>query len=78
MHERVEGGEDPDGVSAVVVTQVHGNDGAGVVVGLQERRATALEKDDDGVDNLVVLGEVEVVRVVTEAVPEGAVSVANL
>lgn len=78
VNERVEGGEDPDRVSAVVVTHVHGDDGASVVIGLQERRTTALEKNDDGVDNLVVLGEIEVVRVVTKAIPEGAIGIADL
>lgn len=79
VDEGVEDDKDPDGGGLVVDAGPHGDHGAGVVIGLEERRAAALENDDDGVDDLVKLGEVEDVAPVAEgAVPEGLISVAVL
>jgi len=79
VDEGVEDDKDPDGGGLVVDAGPHGDHGTGVVVGLEEGRAAALEDDDDGVDDLVELGEVENVAPVAEgAVPEGLVSVAVL
>lgn len=79
VDERVEDDKDPDGGGLVVDAGPHGDHGTGVVVGLEEGGAAALEDDDDGIDDLVELGEVEDVAPVAErTVPERLVSIAVL
>jgi len=79
VNERVENNKDPDGGGLVVDAGPHGDHGAGMVVGLEEGRATALDDDNNGVNDLVEFGEVKDVAPVTErAVPERLVSVTVL
>ena len=79
MDEGVEDNKDPDGSGLVVDAGPHGDHGARVVVGLEKRGATALEEDDNGVDDLVELGQVEDVSPVAEGVvPEALIGVAVL
>ena len=79
VNKRVEDDKDPDRGSLIVGTGLHGDHGSSMVVGLKEGRTTALDNDDDGINDLVELGEVEDVSPVTErAVPERLVSVAVL
>ncbi len=50
-----------------------------MVVGLKQGRAAPLQDDDDGVDDLVKLGEVEEVAPVAEgAVPQALIRIAVL
>lgn len=69
----VEGNKHPDGRGCGADPGPHGQHGAGVVVSLEERRLAALGEDDEGVEDLVELGEVEEVAVVREAVAPDSV-----
>lgn len=63
VDEGVEDDKDPDWGGHVSNSGPHAEDGARVVVALQQGGRSALEKDDGGIENLVVLGEVEEVSV---------------
>lgn len=63
VDEGVEDDEDPDGRGHVSDAGPHAEDGAGVVVALEEGGGSSLEQDNDGVEDLVVLGQVEEVGV---------------
>lgn len=65
MDERVEHHKDPDWGRHVSNAGPHAEDGTRVVIALKEGGRTALEKDDDGVENFIVFGEVK------EITPEG-------
>lgn len=73
MDARVEKNGQPDWRRHVANTSPHGEHDAEMVVGLQERAALALCKNDDRVDNLVELGQVKEPAPESKAlVPESA------
>lgn len=59
VDERVEDGKDPDRGRHVADARPHAHHGAGMVVRLQGRAFLSLCEDDDGVEDLVELGQVE-------------------
>lgn len=79
VDERVEDDKNPNRRCLVVDAGPHGDHCASVMVGLKQRRATSLQDDDDGVDDLVELGKVEEVTPVTEGVvPQALIRIAVL
>lgn len=67
VDEGVEHDEDPDRRRHEPDPRPHAQHGARVVVGLQQRRRSALEEDDDGVEDLVELGQIEQIAPVGQA-----------
>jgi len=79
VNRTVKDNKDPDGGGLVVDAGPHGDHGAGMVVGLEERRATAFEDDDDRVNNLIELGEVkEIAPISKRVIPERVIDIAIL
>lgn len=70
---RVQEAEEPDGWSHVAHTSPHAHHGTGVVISLKSRGLLALGENDNGINDLVELGEVEEPSVECETlVPETA------
>lgn len=59
MNSRIDQGEDPDRSCDVTDTCPHAHHGTGVMVRLQGRALLTLGQNDDGVKDLVELGQVE-------------------
>lgn len=59
VDEAIEDDEEPNRHSLILGSTKHRDHGTGVMIGLEERTLLALCQDDDGIDDLVVLREIE-------------------
>lgn len=79
VDQRVEDDKDPDGLGAIPDPGPHGDHGPSMMVGLQQRRSTALDKDDHSINHFIKLGEVKQVAPVSQCIiPQESILIAVL